>query len=395
MTIMSEGKAFYSALSTRTGWREAVAEASSKVRGELGGVCDLALIFVTELFPGLKPAELSPVLRKELPARVLIGCNSSGVIGAKNEVEMEPAVTIMGMRLPGVRLTPFSLSPEELGRITDAEGLLRRLEIFPNEKPKFITFAEPMSCDIERWVQLFNEAYPACPVIGGLASGLAIGKPNWLLLNDESFDQGSVGVALSGDVNFDVVVAQGCRPIGQPLIVTKAEGHVLYELGGKQPLEVLRDVIARLTPEDQELARHSLFAGLVMNERGSHFARGDFLVRNIMGYDAQSGALMIGASLHPGQTIQFQLRDAKTSDEDLRGLLRRLPDGHDRARGALLVSCCGRGRGLYGEPDHDASTIQALQGPMPMAGFFANGEIGPVGAKNYIHGYTSSLAVIR
>src|SRR5207302_1774178 len=130
----------------------------------------------------------------------------------------------------------------------------------------------------------------------------------------------SVGLALSGDVTFDVVVAQGCRPIGQPLIVTKSEGHILYELGGKQPLEVLREVISGLSSDDQELARHSLFAGVAMNERGSHFLRGDYLIRNIMGYDAQSGALMIGATLHVGQTLQFQLRDAKTSDEDLKGL---------------------------------------------------------------------------
>jgi small ligand-binding sensory domain FIST len=392
---MSESKAFVSALSTRTNWRDAVAEGAEQVRAGLGGSCDLLLVFATELFPGLAPAELAAAVKKSLPARVLLGCNSSGVIGSKNEVEMEPAITLMGMRLPGVRLTPFAISPDELARTADAESLIRRLEVFPSEQPKFIALAEPMSCDVERWVGLFNESYPGCPMVGGLASGLAIGKPNWLVLDDETFDQGSVGVALSGDVTFDVVVAQGCRPIGTPLIVTKAEGHILYELGGKQPLEVLRDVIGALSPEDQELARHSLFAGVVMNERGSHFSRGDFLIRNIMGYDAQSGALMVGTSLRPGQTVQFQLRDARTSDEDLKSLLDHLPGGGGGARGALLVSCVGRGKGLYGRPDHDTAMIQSMRGPLALAGFFANGELGPVGRKNYVHGYTSSLAVIR
>lgn len=159
-------------------------------------------------------------------------------------------------------------------------------------------------------------------------------------------------------------------------------------------MEVLREVVAALSPRDQELARHSLFAGLVMNEYRSGFQRGDFLVRNLMGFDADSGALAVGANLRAGQTLQFQLRDAQTSAEDLKAWLERMGKD-DAARGAVLVSCCGRGKGLYGESDHDSRMIQSLRGPLPLAGFFANGEIGPVGPKNYLHGYTSSLAVIR
>lgn len=391
---MSAPKAFVSALSTHTDWRLALSEASAKVRKGLGAPCDLALLFMTELYAGLDPAQVPAFLKKELGCRHLLGCNSSGVIADRQEIEMEPAVTLLGMSLPGVRLTPFSLTPARAAQLS-GEELLQHLDIYPTDRPKFLTLADPMTCDIEAVLRLFNEAYPGAPVIGGLASGLAIGKPNWLVLNDDVCEQGAAGLALSGDVEVEIVVAQGCRPIGAPLTITKAEGHILYELGGQPPLEVLRGVIGSLTPADQELARQSLFAGLVMNEYKSDFHRGDFLIRNLMGYDAESGALMIGSQLRVGQTMQFQLRDAKTSDEDLRSLLERMAarDGHNR--GALLVSCCGRGRGLYGEPDHDASVIQAKQGPLPLAGFFANGEIGPVGAKNYIHGYTSSLAVIK
>jgi small ligand-binding sensory domain FIST len=251
-----------------------------------------------------------------------------------------------------------------------------------------------MSCDVEKWIRLFNEGFPGAPFIGGLASGLAIGRPSWMLLGKEAFTDGAAAIALSGDVDFEVAVAQGCRPIGTPLIVTKAEGHILYELGGKPPLEILRDVIKSLSAQDQDIARQSLFVGVVMNEYQDHFKRGDFLVRNLMGYDAETGALMIGTPLHAGQTLQFQLRDAKTSDEDLKALLGHMR-GAPGTSGALLVSCCGRGRGLYGEADHDSKIIQSMRGPLPLAGFFANGEIGPVGSRNYIHGYTSSLAFIR
>ncbi len=391
---MSGSKAFVSALSTRTGWREALADASAKVKEGLGGQCDLAVLFMTELYGDLDAALVPGAAKQALGCRHLIGCNSSGVIAGRQEVEMEPAVTLMGMRLPGVKITPFSLSPSRAAALTAAD-LLRDLDIYPTDHPKFLQLADPMTSDIETVLQLFNDAYPGAPVVGGLASGLAIGRPNWMLLDDDLYQQGAAGLALTGEVEVDTVVAQGCRPIGAPLIVTKAEGHILYELGGQPPLEVLREVIRGLSEADQELARQSLFAGVVMNEYQAQFKRGDFLIRNLMGYDAESGALMIGTNLRAGQTLQFQLRDARTSDEDLKAMLDHMRAGGDHSRGALLVSCCGRGRGLYGEPDHDASVIQARRGPMPLAGFFANGEIGPVGARNYIHGYTSSLAVIR
>ena len=387
-------KAFASVLSTNRDWRAAVQDAAQRVSAELGGSCDLAMIFVTELYPGLDASLIPALVEEFLPCRALIGCNSSGVIGGQREVEMEPAVTLMGMRLPGVRVTPFYLSGAELAQLSEGEDLLRRLDVYPTENPKFLAFADPMSCDVEKWIKLFNAGYPGAPIVGGLASGLAIGRPSWLLIGREAYTEGAVGVALSGDVDFEVVVAQGCRPIGQPLIVTKAEGHIVYQLAGRSPLEILREVIQSLTPSDQELARLSLFVGVAMNEYRDSFGQGDFLVRNLMGYDAETGSLMIGANLHPGQTVQFQLRDAKTSDADLKALLGRMRVGTGSC-GALLVSCCGRGRGLYGEADHDSQLIQSLKGPLPLAGFFANGEIGPVGPFNYVHGYTSSLAVIR
>jgi small ligand-binding sensory domain FIST len=388
-------KAFACALSTDADWRKAFEAVAVKANAELGGACDMAIFFVTELYPGLKPAEIAGIIRKHLPCPVLIGCNASGVIAADREIEGEPAVSLLAMRLPGVKITPFSLMPAELENMEKPSQLIEMFDIFPTDKPKFLALADPMSCDIEKFMKVFNEAYPGAPVIGGLASGPALSKPAWLVIGNEVYDKGSVGLALSGDVDFEVIVAQGCRPIGKPYTITKADGNVLRELGGRPPLEILRETISMLPAEDQALARQSLFAGLVMNEVRSKFKRGDFLIRNIMGYDGDSGAMMIGASLRPGQTLQFQLRDAETSDDDLRVLLAGLKDGDAAPRGALLVSCCGRGRGLYGAPDHDAGLVQSRKGPLPLAGFFANGELGPVAGKNYIHGYTTSLVVIR
>lgn len=393
---MSEPKRFVESLSTLPDWRAAVVEAAQRARAKLGPVpCDLALVFVSQTWADFDARELPRILARELAPLHSLGCNASGVIAGRREVEMEPGVSILAMRLPGVSVRGAHFAPSELARLEDGAGLVSALDLYPTEKPKFITLGDPATCDAEKWLELLASGYPGCPVVGGLASGPVLRKPSWLLCDGRVHDDGAAVAVLTGPVEFLAVVAQGCRPIGEPFMVTKAEGNVLQELGGRQPLEVLRETLSRCTPEDQSLARHSLFAGLVMNEYRPGFKRGDFVVRNLVGFDPDTGHLVVGAALRRGQTLQFQLRDAHTSDQDLQSLLGAIPEPDAAPRGALLVSCCGRGKGLYGEPDHDATVVQTLRGPLPLAGFFANGEFGQVGGRNFIHGYTSSLVVIR
>ncbi len=393
---MTGAKHFAEGFSDDKDWRKGAAAAAKAARARLGpGPCDLALVFVAETFSDFDPAEFSTLLAKSLAPLRVLGCNASGVIAGRKEVEGTPGISILAMRLPGVRVQPFAFTAAELGRLENGAALVKELDLYPNESPKFLILGDPMSGDPERMAALFNEGYPGAPVVGGMASGPLLHKPSWLLLGSHVLKSGLAGVALVGPVEISTVVAQGCRPIGDPLTVTKAEGNVLHELGGRSPLEVLRETLSRCTPEDQRLARTSLFAGLVMNEGRPEFRRGDFVIRNVLGYDDKSGSLVLGTNLRRGQTLQFQLRDAHTSDQDFSMLLGLLPETDAAPRGALLFSCCGRGKGLYGESDHDATLVQSLRGPIPMAGFFANGEFGPVGGRNFVHGYTSSLALIK
>jgi len=393
---MTGAKHFAEGFSDDKDWRKASAAAAKAARTRLGsGPCDLALVFVSEAFADFDPEEFSTLLAKNLAPLRVLGCNASGVIAGRKEVEMTPGVSILAMRLPGVRVQPFSFTPGELGRLENGAALVKELDLYPNENPKFMILGDPMTGDPERMAALFNEAYPGAPLVGGMASGMLLHKPSWMLLGSHVLNNGLAGVALVGPVELQTVVAQGCRPIGDPLIVTKAEGNVLHELGGRNPLEVLRETLSRCTPSDQSLARTALFAGLVMDESRAVFRRGDFVIRNVLGYDDKLGSLVLGTNLRRGQTLQFQLRDAQTSDQDFSKLLGLLPESDAAPRGALLFSCCGRGKGLYGESDHDATLVQSLRGPIPMAGFFANGEFGPVGGRNFVHGYTSSLALIK
>lgn len=391
---MTDEKIFLAALSDGSDWRAEIEQTAARIHAGLGGrSCDLVLFFVADQYGDFDAAEFSRTLSRALGARAALGCASSGVIGGGREIEMEAGISIMAMHLPGVKLTPFQISGSDSQYLKSGRELIPFLDIYPTDKPRFILLADPATCDIQQILSAFNEGYKGLPVIGGLASG---GESNWLSLNGELLNEGAVGVALEGDIEFEVTVSQGCRPIGKPFVITKAEDMSLRELSGRPAVEALRELLDTLPARDRELSEHSLFVGLVMNESQQSFKRGDFLVRNIMGFDPDSGALVIGAHLRVGQTLQFQLRDAETSSEDLVALLEKnRPAPGGPSRGALLVSCTGRGRGLYGEPDHDAKTVQSLKGPLPLTGFFTNGEIGPIGSKNFIHGYTSSLVILK
>ena len=390
-------KVFLSGLSVGKDWKAEISKIASRVQNELAGKsCDLFVFFVSEVYRDFDAPFFCRSLANALSCRVLIGCNSSGVVGDEKEIEMEPAISYMAMHLPGIRLSPFTLSAEESESIQTGAELINFLDIYPPDKPRFICLADPATCDITKLLNAFNDGYKGLPVIGGLASGGVLNKPNWLSLNGDVYSEGVCGVALAGDIEFDILVSQGCRPIDKPYVITKAEENVLYELAGRPTLEVLREALEALPAKDKKLAEHSLFVGLVMDERRFNFKRGDFLIRNIVGFDPDTGALMVGALLKVGHTVQFQLRDAHTSSEDLEILLEKFRETKSAApQGGILVSCCGRGKGLYGKADHDVRMIQSMRGPLPLTGFFANGEIGPIENKNYVHGYTSSLVVLR
>jgi small ligand-binding sensory domain FIST len=232
--------------------------------------------------------------------------------------------------------------------------------------------------------------------IGGMASGSQSPGENRFVLNGAVYDSGAVAVELEGPVKIRTVVSQGCRPIGRSLIVTKVDQNIIRELGRRPALEVFRAVFADLPDEDRARVQQGLHIGRVINEYQETFERGDFLVRNVMGAD-DAGGVAITDVVRVGQTVQFHVRDADTADEDLRSLLNRARQNRRGAgvAGALLFTCNGRGSRLFSTPDHDVSTIHAIEGKIPVAGFFAMGEIGPVGGQNFVHGFTASIALFE
>jgi len=255
-----------------------------------------------------------------------------------------------------------------------------------------MVLGDPFTLDLEHVLAAFNRHAPGVRVVGGLASAGVRPQANALLLNDWVSREGGVGIALRGDLRVDVVVSQGCRPIGPPLEVTRADGNVMLELDGQPALERAEQVLRALPVEERERLRHGLYVG--RPARGGASGRGDYVIRNLLGADRDRGVLAVGDRLNEKEKVRLHVRDAETAREDLELML--TPQVVDtRAHAALLFACNGRGRGLYGAPDGDIVPLQAALGDVPAAGMFCAGEIGPVGGRNFLHGHTASIAVIR
>ena len=368
-----------SAVSSAARLEDAIAEVAARVRHELGRECvDLAVLFVSA-HHAAGYADVPALVRAALDPRTLLGCSAGGVIGGGHEVEGAPGVSLTVAALPGVAIVPFHTT-EPVPPAVPADP-----------PPQLVVLPEPFSFDAETFLHLVDHRLPGSTLVGGVASGARQRGLNALFLDDAVHRDGLVGVALAGDLVIDTVVAQGCRPIGDPMFVTRAERNLLYEVDGRSPAVVLSDLHRHASPRDKELFGQSLFLGIVMREQEA-YRQGDFLIRNVLGLDGRTGALAVGALLRPGMVVQFHLRDARTSAEDLDAMLGRYGG---RPSGSLLFSCLGRGVHLYGRADHDTDVARRHLGDVPLGGFFCNGEIGPIQGTTFLHGYTSAFGLFR
>jgi small ligand-binding sensory domain FIST len=376
---------FASALSQHPVAANAVGEAAGEILEHLDGEgCDLAVCFASTHHVGAFE-DIGPALRNILEPRVLVGGTAVAVAGGPHEIEENPALTVFAARLDAATLTPVTLRVQE----TPDGAALAGWPSLDRSPASLLLFADPFTFPVDAFLQRVNRDLPGLQIIGGLASAAGSPGGNRLVLDDHVVDEGAVGVFVDGGgIEVRTLVSQGCRPIGRPYVVTRGEQNLIEELGGKPAIERLQELAGAASEEERELLRRGLHVGLVVDEHKAEFSRGDFLVRNLLGADESTGALAVGEQVSVGQTVQFHVRDAGAADEDLREML----TGVD-ADAALLFTCNGRGRHLFTVPDHDAGMVENLLGPIPLAGAFCAGEIGPVGGRNFLHGFTASLAL--
>ena len=363
---------------------DAFAAAAGRAALGLGGApADLAVVFGGA--PNLEHVEDGlRLVRDRIGAEAVVGCGAQGVVGAGRELE-HGGVAVWAAALPGARVEPFHLEAVRSG--ASSVALTGMPEV--DGADALLLLADPYSFPAEALLGEVAAERPGLPVIGGLAS--AGGGPGraTLILGDEVVDHGAVGVALAG-VDVHPCVSQGARPIGPEMVVTAADGSVIEELASRPALERLKEAIAELDFAERALASRGLLLGIVIDENKPDYERGDFLIRGLLGVDEESGALQVGERVRVGQTVRLQVRDGESADEDLRAALGRMPD--DPA-GALLFTCNGRGSHMFDAPDHDARALDEAFGGAPVAGFFCAGEIGPVGRRNFVHGFTATMAV--
>lgn len=356
-------------------------------------VPDLLLAFVSSRYPE-PDSLLIALLQHQFSDSLVLGCDAGGILGGGRELEQQPGVTLVAARLPGVELTPFQLELSDLPDPDAPQEAWEQLLGCPARRmPQFLLLVDPFSFDPEPLLTGLDSSYPESAKLGALASGAEQGRTHALYLNNAVYRSGAVGVALDGNLRLDTVVAQGCRPIGQPLFVTAVDHNRILTLDGQSPLEVLQNLYQSLPVADQALFRSHLVIGLALHE-GSRYRQGDFLVRNLIGIDRDSSALAVNALPARNSVVQFQVRDARAAAEELDLLLARAAVGPSPS-GALLFSCLGRGQSLYGEPDYDSRVFARHFGPVPLGGFFGNGEIGPLHGATFLHGFTSAFGLFR
>jgi small ligand-binding sensory domain FIST len=348
---------------------------------------DVVFVFVTTPHAG-SMEDIARAVRQLLSPRTLIGASAVSVLGGRREVEEHASVSMFALwAAEGSREGPravrlvVSAGPDGpvFGGLDDLRGAAGTL----------LLLADPFSCPVELLLAQLHDAAPELAVVGGMASSARQPGANRLLLDQGLHRDGAVAVLLPPEVPVTAVVSQGCRPIGQPLTVTRAERNMLLELAGRPAFELLVELLQALPPEEQQLAAQGLHVGRVVDEYRAEFGRGDFLIRAVLGGDRDAGAVAVGDEVEVGSTVQFQVRDAATAHEDLTVLMA------DRsAAGALVFTCNGRGSRLFGTPDHDADVISEALADAPVAGMFCAGELGPVGMRAFVHGFTASVALI-
>lgn len=354
----------------------------------------LGLVFLSpRFFPNA--AQILEILRVHACVPLLLGCSSQWLIAGSEELQESPGLVLGLYHLPGASLTALYFTQAQIENFSDPDSWHLETRLAPRQTNGWLVFADPFTLEADRWLEQWNQSYPGQPVQGGLASCPFGEQETQVYLNGEVYQEGGVVLSIGGEVELSSVISQGCTPIGETWTITRAEGNLIYEIANRPAYEVLLETYAGLSTAEQKKSQGNLFIGLVMNEYLEEFHRGDFLVRNLIGVDAKAGVIAVGATPRTGQTMQFQRRDPKAAEEDLTELLEgaRLRLANRTIYGGCLCSCNGRGVGLFGQPHHDATLIQRELGPLGLSGFFCNGELGPVGGKNFLHGYTASLAL--
>ncbi len=360
----------------------AVGEAAGDVLEQIGTKPDLVCVFVTSGHAGALE-DISGAVRAILRPRLLVAAGAGAIIGGHREVEESPGVVVWAAKTGAIE--PVRIDTRRSADGWTVEGLPGRAA---QGERTLLLLADPHTFPTDGFLSRLADSAPDLTVVGGLVAGARGAGGTRLALDGRQYTDGAVGVLFGKGADVVPVVAQGCRPVGAPFVVTRADHNIVYELGGRPALERLREVVEQLDPDERARAANGLQIGVVFDESLATFGTGDFLIRNVLGADPSTGGVGVGDVVEVGRTVQFHVRDASSADLALRDAL-----GEIEGDGALVFTCIGRGRGLFGYPDHDADVVATSLATKATAGVFSDGEVGPVGDRNLLHAFSTSMLV--
>jgi small ligand-binding sensory domain FIST len=388
---MSARSSSAAAVSTLADTRAAAEDVAARVRDGLAGApADLAFLFLSpEHVAGAEDA--AAAVAAVLAPGALAGSTGEAVIGTARELEGVPAMSLLATSLPGGRASVHHLSVRDTG---DGPAVEIPAGLTPPDGEPILLLADPYTFPADAFLDGVSARFGGAVAVGGLASGGRGPGEHALVSGRRVMRSGAIAVVVEGGVSLRVLVSQGCAPVGPEMVITSAEGNIIHELAGRPAYERLTDMVAGLDDHGRDLVQHGLLAGLVIDENQAEYGADDYLMRAVMGGDADQGTLAVGDVVRVGQTFRFHVRDAESADAGLRAALRAHAVAGERPQAALLFACNGRGTNMYPEADHDAGAVADELGPIPLAGMFCSGEIGPVGGRTFLHGFTATMALL-
>jgi small ligand-binding sensory domain FIST len=375
-------------------WESALQQALEQTTG-LEHI-DAVIFFASSLYAEHYPEMLARI-QEATKTRILIGCSGEAVVGRDLELEDLPALSLLTLSLPGATLRPVRFTQAMIEACETPFSWRARLDVQLDDINAWLILADPFRMEIEQLIDGLASAYGECPILGGMASSSNPSvRRTHIFLNHEVLTDGGVGLAIGGPYTLLPLVSQGCEPIGETWTITSVHDNLIRTISNRPAYDMLVETFKSLPHNVQRRASRNLLVGLAADEYLETFQRGSFLIRPLIGVERGTGALAIGALPRIGQTIQFQMRDAIAADLDLTELLDQVSAtlGHQLPIAGVLCTCNGRGASLFGTPHHDACAITRQLGAFPLAGLFCNGEIGPIGTRPFLHGFTASLALL-
>lgn len=361
---------FAAALSEHPLATQAVGEIVGDVLEQLDDAPDTVFLFVSEAHAGAL-ADMAGAVQRILNPSVLIGCSANSILAGSQEVERVPSVAIWAGLTGdpiGVRVFEASELPGSFGKGSQPIGgtlVLLGSSTFDITSENF---------------RLLKSAHPDLAVTGAVASPGSHNQPNRVMLNGEVFANGAVGVVLPAECPHVVKVSHGAEGIGEPFTVTRCERNMIFELAGRPAADRLREVVAGLGAAQRVRMGTGLYLGSVPDDHPYDVVSSDFVIHEIRGEDRSNGALALAGEVSLGSTVQFQIRDAISAEEQLRFAL-----SGSVGSSALVFAGADRGMRLFEGPDHDAEAVSSMLGTRCIAGMFGAAEFAPVGGVSTVH----------